>query len=238
MATEVLTHTPMPLMYSGSCYPLNSNCDAQINKKMTATYLTSGNDPLAAPLVEKVAGVDDICFTIDDLISKEQCDALRRWSDETGFEQAKVNIDFKGVSDPKVRNNYRTLLDLGEGVTDDLFHRLLPSLPTIDGMTPKCINHKTRVLRYAENQQFTTHKDGSYENDGLKSMLTLQIYLTEDFGAGETTFINEANEVTARVKPAIGKCLIFSHDLLHSGDPPVDCRELKYALRTEVMYAA
>ena len=95
----------------------------------------------------------------------------------------------------------------------------------------------TRVLRYSENQQFTAHKDGSYEQNGEKSMLTLQIYLTDDFSAGETTFLTESGVVTARVKPVIGKALIFSHDLLHSGDPPVDCNELKYALRTEVMYS-
>lgn len=176
---------------------------------------------------------EPVCFTVPQLLTTSQCKALIEYSEAVGFEQAKVNIDFKGVEMPEIRNNWRTMID-DEDVATELFRRVCPFLPEqVEGYTAKTSNRRFRILRYDEAQQFTDHRDGIYEENGLKSLLTFQIYLTDDFTAGTTTFIGQDGDET-HVQPEVGTALLFSHSLLHKGTPPIGGR--KYALRSEIMF--
>ena len=74
MAVEVLTHTPMPLMYDGTSYRQNPNNEMD-------TYFAESNEPISTSMstIEKVEEVDGICYTINALISKQQCGALQKY---------------------------------------------------------------------------------------------------------------------------------------------------------------
>lgn len=240
---EALTHTPMPLAYPGACYPKDQGKNVMLQVEHARQVLMKElqdypGDPLEAckvPLPDKLEfDAEPVCFTVPRLLNASQCKALIAYSEAVGFEQAKVNIDYVGVDMPEVRNNWRTMIDDGD-VAMELFQRISPLLPTeMEGCTAKASNRRFRILRYDASQQFTDHRDGIYEENGLRSLLTFQIYLSDDFSAGTTTFIGQDGDET-HVQPTTGTALVFSHSLLHKGTPPVGGR--KYALRSEIMFS-
>ena len=59
-------------------------------------------------------------------------------------------------------------------------------------------------------------------------MLTLLVYLSEDFNFGYTEFSWE------KVRPRTGMALVFPHRLSHRASSPIG--GVKYVLRTDVMY--
>ena len=80
-------------------------------------------------------------------------------------------------------------------------------------------------------QQFKVHPDGHFKrNDDEVSMVTMLIYLNEDFIGGETEFVMPWKAIP----PKTGKLLLFRHNQLHKGNPVP--QGIKYVLRTDVMY--
>ena len=73
------------------------------------------------------------------------------------------------------------------------------------------------------------HKDGPWLEDGLRSELTLLVYLNEDFQGGATDFRG------FQIQPRTGDALLFVHDTWHEGAVLVS--GCKYVLRSDVMYA-
>jgi hypothetical protein len=100
------------------------------------------------------------------------------------------------------------------------------------------VNERLRFYRYDVGEQFEWHYDGCFEREnGERSFLTYMIYLNEGFEGGETHFggLPAAPAlVSGRVIPRTGRALVFSHPILHKGEPVV--RGRKYVLRTDVMY--
>jgi hypothetical protein len=67
----------------------------------------------------------------------------------------------------------------------------------------------------------------------VTSLLTVLVYLNDDFEGGQTRFMEQLDEV---VEPERGAAVLFQHKIRHEG-----CevrRGKKYALRTDVMYRA
>ena len=63
------------------------------------------------------------------------------------------------------------------------------------------------------------------------------LYLTESAGSGFTHFLDEeTGNVIGTCVPSLGKGLIFEHDMYHQGAPIEVPGEVKYAVRTDVMY--
>jgi hypothetical protein len=88
-----------------------------------------------------------------------------------------------------------------------------------------------RIYRYEPGQHFGLHQDQAYAGpDGSRSLLTLMVYLNDDFEGGDTDF----PEQETRVVPKTGTALWFQHMLLHSGTRVV--RGVKYVLRSDVLY--
>lgn len=246
-----LTHTPMPLAYEGAQYPKRHGgaAEARIAAARAALLRSLAAGGGAAAAAEPVdlppsQGRDGgQCVRVRGVLTREQCELLVALSEAHGFERARVNMDFEGHDIPAVRNNWRTMID-DEAVAAELFRRVAPFLPDArllgaDRMAPCGTTRRFRVLRYDERQQFTNHKDGRYEDPetGDVSLLTLQVYLTDDFSEGGTAFVgDEEEEEEVHVLPAAGDAVFFSHGLVHRGVPPVGGR--KYALRSEVMFRA
>jgi len=114
----------------------------------------------------------------------------------------------------------------------------LPKEITHGGVTYKLkyINPCFRFSRYKAGGFFRTHRDGkNYDNtvnpeEHTENVLTLNIFLNDDFDGGETTFF-EVNKFT--LKPVAGMAGLFMHNQLHCGERVKDHR--KYLLRTDVM---
>lgn len=168
-------------------------------------------------------------YLIEDFLTSGDCQSLIAYSEECGYEEAKVNLDGKQVLMATVRNNER-LLDSNsaraEGYWDHLrmFHpRELGNAQAIG------LNELFRFYKYTNKQRFKKHRDGSYvRNDQEFSAYTFMIYLNDDYSGGETAFAD------LTVQPKQGTALIFRHELKHEGKPIID--GIKYVLRSDIMY--
>lgn len=89
---------------------------------------------------------------------------------------------------------------------------------------------RLRFYKYRPCQRFKMHKDGAWQETGLRSELTLLVYLNDGFEGGATRFKDR------EVLPATGAALLFLHDTWHEG-AMVEVGT-KYVLRSDVLYSA
>jgi hypothetical protein len=134
---------------------------------------------------------------------------------------------------PDIRNNKRVMFD-DHALAADLFVRVKPGVPAVlCGMNPVGANERFRCYRYEPGQKFAAHYDGAFQRDEYEiSLLTLIVYLNEDFGGGTTEFLDFDLHAT----PRTGTALLFQHRLLHEGCTVTS--GMKYVLRSDVMYRA
>ena len=177
----------------------------------------------------KKTALHEEIYIIEDFLSKEACDSLIQFSENQGYEEAKVNLDGKQVLMTMVRNNER-VLDLNKDRAEEYWDRLSIFHPAQLGKSTAIgLNELFRFYKYGHKQRFKKHRDGSFErNETEFSAYTFMIYLNDDFSGGETAF----NELT--VEPKKGTALIFRHELKHEGKPIID--GIKYVLRSDIMY--
>jgi predicted 2-oxoglutarate/Fe(II)-dependent dioxygenase YbiX len=89
---------------------------------------------------------------------------------------------------------------------------------------------------------FAPHVDMSVRDlvdEGTISLLTLQLYLNDDYAGGETSLLQKAPSRDGSgwndVRPVqTGDVLLFDHKLVHRANPVV--LGTKYTLRTDVFY--
>jgi prolyl 4-hydroxylase len=99
----------------------------------------------------------------------------------------------------------------------------------IKNWTPVSINPNFRCYKYNIGQQFSWHADCPIKfTTKKKSLLSLLLYLNDDFGGGATLFKE------FEVKPKKGSILLFPHNLLHAGE--ILNSGTKYIIRTDVIF--
>jgi predicted 2-oxoglutarate/Fe(II)-dependent dioxygenase YbiX len=168
------------------------------------------------------------------MISREECRALIELSENLGFESAHIegeHIGPRGFVVQEGRDNHRVAID-DFALADALWQRVKRAVPErINQKAVDGLNERLRFYRYQAGQSFGTHKDGYYERSVREfSLLTLILYLNEEYKGGETVFTDSETVV----EPKMGKGLLFTHQLRHEGRRVTD--GCKYILRTDVMY--
>jgi len=168
-------------------------------------------------------------FTLEHVVSVEECDALIRRAEAQGFEFAPIATAQGFRIDTETRNNDRVIFD-DIVLASDLWSRVCGAIPAVmKGRQAVGLNERFRLYRYAPSQRFSWHSDGAFRrDDGEVSLLTFMIYLNDDYRGGTTRF--EDAEVIGRA----GMALVFRHELQHEGATVVAGQ--KYALRSDVMY--
>lgn len=119
----------------------------------------------------------------------------------------------------------------------DKVKSFIPSL--LDNHEIVKLNDWFRFCKYETEDFFGKHIDFSHEVDEFKSLLTVMIYLNDDFKGGETRFmeLDYPYKTTISIKPRTGDIIIFEQDdnrLFHEG-----CKVesgIKYILRTDALY--
>lgn len=128
----------------------------------------------------------------------------------------------------------------------------------LDGIwIPIGINNCFRISEYnAPSIGFTEHFDNPYcESELVKSVLSIVVYLNQDFDGGQTIIYDQPNQkhisgLTVKeeiklhggidkyqqyiIKPKTGLCIMFNHDLLHKSENIL--KGTKYILRTDLVY--
>ncbi len=184
-------------------------------------YLDGDSLDHSAPLV----------WTIPHVMSPSECTAAIARIEQLGPAVAPVSTARGFVMMPDVRNNERVMFD-DIDLAARLFTRIEQSLPRqLCGMHAVGANERFRCYRYQPGQQFAAHFDGCYErNSQERSLLTLIVYLNDDFEGGRTAFL----DFGLAAIPKAGTALVFQHLLLHEGC--VVHAGVKYAMRSDVMY--
>lgn len=168
-------------------------------------------------------------WIIDDFLTKEECKFHIKASETIGYEFAKVNIDGKQTVMASVRNNQRVLM-LDEELAAEIWNKLCPFIDDYPYAKPIGLNEMFRYYKYVPGERFKMHRDGSHRrNASEQSLLTLIIYLNEDFKGGETGFMREFD-----IRPKQGRAVIFDHNVRHEGKSLE--QGTKYVLRTDVMF--
>lgn len=184
-------------------------------------YLDGDSLDHSAPLV----------WTIPDVMSAPECREAIARIEQLGPAAAPVSTPRGMEMMPDVRNNERVMFD-DVALAARLFARIKDAIPPVlCGMKAVGANERFRCYRYSPGQLFAPHYDGSYERTAReRSLLTLIVYLNEDFAGGRTAFLDFDLEAV----PKAGTALVFQHLLLHEG-----CMVhsgVKYAMRSDVMY--
>jgi len=175
--------------------------------------------------------ITDKVFVIHNFMSAEECEEYIEWSEQKGYDEAKVGYGKKQVMNKMVRNNERIIYDSQE-MANELWRRLEPFAPKETIIGTACgINERFRFYKYKPGQRFKPHIDGSFiRNINEWSSYTFMVYLNDVEDGGATIF----NNTNTKVLPETGKALIFFHKIMHEGE---EVRKgLKYVLRSDVMY--
>lgn len=139
------------------------------------------------------------------------------------------------------------------GLGKQMYERVKNFLPAQFNEKSLCgFANKVRVLRYkCEEQDFLyPHYDKAcIENDGTSTLLTVQLYLNEGFGGGQTRFLDaskyemenaqafyHANNLPEGddVQPETGLIVVHAHNVYHCAMPTLHAT--KYALRIDILY--
>lgn len=183
-------------------------------------------------LVSKLDLTHPLVWTVENVLTPEECTALIKQIDEAGPKLATVNTREGHVLRESLRNNERIIID-DAALAQRMYQRALHSIPESSrGMALVGANERLRCYRYSKGQYFRPHYDGSFRrNDQERSLLTFIIYLNEGFEGGQTNF----PELDKIIEPRPGLALLFQHHVLHEGVEVT--KGLKYAVRSDIMYA-
>jgi len=177
----------------------------------------------------KTIQLDSFLYLLEGFFTPQECDDLILWSEQKGYEEAKVQVYGKEVMLKAVRNNSRiTFID--QDLADRLWEKFRPfAVERFANSRVLGFNEMFRFYKYEPGQRFKRHIDGSYvRNEEEASYFTFMIYLNDDFEGGHTSFQYHD------VKPKKGTALVFYHGMKHTGEELL--AGTKYVLRTDVMY--
>ncbi len=170
-------------------------------------------------------------WTVEDVLTDSECRGLIERIEASSPEIASISAIGGPVVDERSRNNTRVISD-DAALAATLFGRVQATIPgRVSSMDVVGANERLRYYRYERGQRFAPHHDGSFvRNIKERSLLTLIVYLNDDFEGGCTSFL----DLRVDVKPKRGMALLFQHDLLHEGAEVTS--GVKYVVRTDVMF--
>ena len=178
----------------------------------------------------------DGLFELPGLLPAARCARLIAEAEAIGFEAAGVGPGQQHIA--AIRNNERIVVRNPPWAAELRERLWAHGLPRIEGETARGFTEYWRFYRYLPGQRFKLHRDGSVEQDGMRSRMTFMLYLNDDCTGGDTRFRAGAGQDlkhTIDIRPETVKGLLFLHALWHEGAPVLD--GVKYALRTDVLYA-
>eukprot|EP01098_Paradermamoeba_levis_P006913 TRINITY_DN2868_c0_g1_i1.p1 TRINITY_DN2868_c0_g1~~TRINITY_DN2868_c0_g1_i1.p1 ORF type:complete len:275 (+),score=68.52 TRINITY_DN2868_c0_g1_i1:67-825(+) len=192
---------------------------------------------------ESVQGVPG-AFTLKNVLDAEECRQFVELTEKMGFGEAPITTGRGMVVRKDIRNNSRVIWQTEDNLWTPMWERIQNLVPAEivlgkETWVKSGLNERFRFYKYEVGQTFNPHFDGAFpRNENETSLLTIIVYLTDDFEGGHTTFfLGSKNKV--KVKPIKGAALVFHHgecalSPLHEGS---NCfNGIKYVLRSDVMY--
>jgi len=133
--------------------------------------------------------IPDRIIAVENFLSTKECQSLIERANEIGFETASVGTKHGAQMRTDIRNNERAIFD-DEEFAAQIWERIRPFVPSpLFGKEAVELGSRWRFYRYEAGQVFKRHQDGSVKLDnGLKSQMTLLLYLNEGCEGGQTRF--------------------------------------------------
>lgn len=165
---------------------------------------------------------------IENVFNKQECEKLIEISEKKGYSYETSFLD--------KRKSKRCIID-NQLFSERLFHIIYKYLPlTYHSKNIKYINPRFRFLKYNIGDYFTRHRDGNYiDIDGNKSLITILIYLNDDYEGGYTTFFTDPDDYNGYIIiPKCGMICLLDQEIGHEVNSLISGN--KYVIRTEIMY--
>lgn len=174
-------------------------------------------------------GVDLLALTIDNVFTKDECDAIIADADDKEFHDEHVNkygAVFKN-------ENIRTDLILSEDnrlLSHTIFMRIKDVIRTHDSDITKLSTH-LKYSKYITSGFSVPHVDKPIVKDGSMSKYTIILYLNTD-SKGHTRLFNIETMKYYDVKPLCGRVLIFDQRVPYAA---LNAASVKYTLRSDIL---
>lgn len=180
---------------------------------------------------------DKLAFTLEDVLTSEECEQIIRVAEGFGFGQAGLGSSGKQTVSAEFRDSSRIISE-DPVLAGQILDRIRPHLPCVcRGRRLIGLNEQLKILRYHPGQKFAAHFDGRFcrPNTPNQTCLTLQLYLSQGhISGGSTRFIGQDASSGVSCLPKAGRALVFQHNILHEGAVVED--GVKYTIRTDVEY--
>ena len=179
-----------------------------------------------------------ILQSIHNVFSEKECTDLINVIEKLGFNKASLftDVDGKEHYHTDVRNSMRKIID-NHDFAQLLEKRIYKYIPkTYNDLEYHSINYCFRFLKYEKGGFFARHKDNNYKNKDSISLITILIYLNDDYEGGYTTFFANVDDKEGfSLKPKTGMISLMDQEIGHYVPELTD--GIKYVIRTEIMYS-
>lgn len=217
-----------------------------------ALTLDASGDALRPAKRQDIALGGLLAFTIDPVLTAQECAALIAAGEHFGFREEAPGI----ATPPGMRMNKTVHWVADDALFGPLFQRMTRLLPAqIDGrpLLP-LLSHRLNMYRYDDGDVFNIHIDGDWPGFGLdatrtqmlqwpqgRSCLTMLAYLNDGVQGGATRLYRPDGS-HVEVTPRQGAALFFRHGFGPFSVRHVGCQVHgpvpKYVARINVMYGA
>ena len=175
---------------------------------------------------------------IEDVFTKEECDKMIEASEKNKYTQAGLYTDGYGNEHFFLdkRKSERSIID-NQDFSKFLYRKIFKYLPKkYNNIKIHSINNRFRFLKYNIGDYFIRHRDTNYQSpDGSISLITILIYLNENYEGAYTTFFSDPDDFSGYIlKPKIGMVCLMDQSIGHEVNSLIN--GTKYVVRTEIMY--
>lgn len=161
-------------------------------------------------------------IVLDNFLSKEECEKYI-----TYFLHTELTIIDNGLA------KYDRGILIDDTYAQELYRRCVEYIPKQFHIARA--NEYIRFSSYVPGGSFKIHKDGiNQDSYGNRSVITVNIFLNDDFEGGETAFYHNIEKpIRYQVLPKMGRAAIFDSQQPHEGCEVI-CGK-KFLLRTDLM---
>lgn len=208
----------------------------------------SGND-VSATLRSPIKLDDSLAFVIDNVLSSKECEKIIQITEAMGYRPEAPGIQ----TPPGMRMNQSVHWLCEAPILNTIYHRIHHLLPQeIEGCSLHSrLSQRINFYKYQQGDVFNKHTDGAWPGFGFdktgqrmiqwqdaESMLTMLLYLNDNFLGGETELFGRRKNID--VSPVTGSALFFRHgfgadSVVHSGKTITDNGN-KYVARINILY--
>ncbi len=143
------------------------------------------------------------------VLPPDACRGLTRAAEGEGMRKARQWSDGRHNSEAFIQHSNHL-------VSSDVHQLIQTGIRREETLFQVCRSRPIEIYRYSRGDYIDGHHDATWHDESVELQMTVSgiVYLNDDYRGGATTF----SEIGIDAHGQIGDCLLFSHDLFHSGE--------------------